>query len=374
MLKIDGEIAKYIEKIIVENTDDAKIESAILMVYESEFIKDTVLGGLPYDFANIKSYINGLSNDERLEFAKDVHDILYSESYYHDFIDAFEEGHDHFVVSHENLDFVMAVATAVNEYTYEELKDKIYAKFGKVIDVLGDDVAKEFMQDSQVRDYEGAKVLWNDMKSHSSDKAYKSSYPSYLTFKVNAIDHLFKPMFDKYRVKVIDKLNEKNFYHYAENTPLRNLVEMDADTIISELLYSVPQTEENIGYALWPRDNGESGFMHYYDYIFNKVEDKLIKVLEKFKTTKFYGKEWTAESVRYEIPYSDLAGNVILGTDDPVFNIDSLLDDKYVGKVLNKAGFKEFTDSFDDEMHSTTVQAIERILKDSQVKIRRFYR
>jgi len=416
------------------------------MVYESELIKDTILGGMPFDFQTVKNYITGLTVEERKDFAGDVHDILAQEQYYHDFIDAFEKGHDHFVVSHENINFVMAVATAVNEYTYEELKDKIYAKFGKVIDVLGDDVAKEFMAEAQARYYAGAQVLWDEMKANENDSDYTTNYPSYLTFRVNVIDHVFKPVFDKYRVKVIDKLNEKNFYHYSENTYLRELVEMDADTIVNDLFYKVPKTEENIGYALWPSENGESGFMHYYDYLFHKLliadkarlwylnnlsdaeleqlrysvyenaskglnkanemlaayeedgslpmgknisdlkeidafnklftkfEDKIVKALNKFKTTQFYGKEWTADNLRYDVPYADLAGHIIIGTDDPVFNIDSLLDDANVVKAINKAGFKEFNDTFDEDLGSTvTVQAVERIFKNNRVELRRYF-
>ena len=78
-------------------------------------------------------------------------------------------------------------------------------------------------------------------------------------------------------------------------------------------------------------------------------------------------------SIKSDVPYAELAGDVALGVDDPVFNIDSLLDDEYVSKAIDKAGFKEYTYTEDDLDGTVTVHAIERTLKNNTVKIRRFY-
>lgn len=444
--EIDDEIEKYIRNIIVENDDDSKLESAIKMVYDSTEIKNDIFGGAVFDFSTIKSHITSLTREEREVLAEKVHDLLAAKDYYDEFIDAFKNKGKEFVVTHENLDFVMAVATAVNEYTYEYLKDKIAAKFGKVIELLGEPIVKAFMRDAQDRYYDGVHVIWDDMKAHSSDETYKSSYPSYLTFKVDPIRDVFKPIYDTYHTKIVNKLTQKNFYYYAQNSDLQHLVgDKTADALIDDLLRVVPAIGENVGYSLVMEENGESGFMYYYDYLFEnlltldkallwygdslsdtqleelktdiygkiakilnkanemleayetdgslpmgknisdlkeipafakifaKVEGKLVEALERFKETEFYDKDWTAESVKNDIPNAEVFANVIFGTDEPVYNIDSLMDDEYVGKAFSKAGFTKFTDDYDATWGTVTIQAIERTLKGNTIKIRRTF-
>lgn len=447
--EIDGEIAEYIEKIIVDNNDDEKIESAISMVFDEikDYIETSYPGVLVHDCDDIRDIINNYPS-EREALAQKAHEFLSTKQYYIDFIDAFKAGHDHFVVTHENLDFVMAVATAVNEYTYDYLKDKIAAKFGKVIELLGDTAVEDFMRQAQDNYYIGAQSLWTNVKSQSA--GYSTTYPSYLTFKLDPINDVFKPLYNNYHAKVINKLTQKNFYHYNENAILKTFVESKtADELISKLLRQVPVTGENIGYALIMNENGESGFLHYYDYIFeemllplenallwygdsnnisaseleelktniykniakilnkayemleayekdgslpmgknisdlkkidafaklfSRVEERIVKALESFKETEFYGKDWTADSVRNDISNAELFVSVILGIDDPVFNIDSLMDNEYVEKEFNRAGFKEFSDNYDQTWGRVTVQAIEGIFKGNTIKIRRYYK
>ena len=108
----------------------------------------------------------------------------------------------------------MGVANAVNLYGYDQLKANIYAKFGKVIELLGDDIVKEFMRDAQTKYYNNAKRMFEDMNSHSSDPNYELRYPAYLTFEVDPINDVFKPLYKKYYDKVKDKLIQKDFYHF----------------------------------------------------------------------------------------------------------------------------------------------------------------
>ena len=440
--EIEGEIKEYITYIIVSANDYDKLYSAISMVADDELI--TNITGASYDFDTVKAHIDALTPDERADFANEVFNVLAGKDYYKEFIDAFKADHDTFGVSHKNINFVMAVATAVSEYTYEELEARIYARFGKVIDVLGRDVAREFMIDAQKNYYDGAVELWEEMQNNSDNSSYHTTYPSYLTFRVNAIDHVFIPMYNKYSEKVINKLTQDNSYRYNENTYMQELVGKTAEEWVSELFYSDFEDSElddnDTGYALWPSQGGKSGFMHYYDLflekliifdkamlfykddeatlnkfytqlatalnkanemlaayekdgslpmgknisdlmeieafakVFNKVEDKLVKVLNKFKSTEFYGKHWTAQSVREDIPYAKLAEGVILGTDDPRFNLDSLMEHNLIKKALNKAGFTDYDRSqTDDETGSVTIQAIERNIKGIEIKLARYY-
>ena len=440
--EIEGEIKEYITDIIVSANDYDKLYSAISMVADDELI--TSITGASYDFDTVKAHIDALTPDERADFANEVFNVLAGKDYYKEFIDAFKADHDTFGVSHKNINFVMAVATAVSEYTYEELEARIYARFGKVIDVLGRDVAREFMIDAQKNYYDGAVELWEEMQNNSDNSSYHTTYPSYLTFRVNAIDHVFIPMYNKYSEKVINKLTQDNFYRYNENTYMQQLVGKTAEEWVSELFYSDFEDSElddnDTGYALWPSQGGKSGFMHYYDLflekliifdkamlfykddeatlnkfytqmatalnkanemlaayekdgslpmgknisdlmeieafakVFNKVEDKLVKVLNKFKATEFYGKHWTAQSVREDIPYAKLIEGVILGTDDPRFNLDSLMEHNLIKKALNKAGFTDYDRSqTDDETGSVTIQAIERSIKGIEIKLARYY-
>ena len=446
--EIDDEIEKYIRNIIVNNNEPDKVKSGIEMVYDEfkDYFKNEY-GITVVDSDTIMDYIDN-NLDKRETIAQKAYEFLAAKDYYDEFIDAFRDGHKEFVVTHKNLDFVMAVATAVNEYTYDYLKDKIAAKFGKVIDLLGDTTVKAFMRNAQDNYYNGAHTLWDDMKAHISDDTYKSSYPSYLTFKVDPIRDVFKPIYTTYHTKAVNKLTQKNFYYYTQNYSLQKLVgDKTADALITDLLRVVPKTGENIGYSLVMKENGESGLLYYYDYLFKnlltldkallwygdntnisttqleelktdiygkiakilnksyemleayekdgslpmgknisdlkkipafakifaKVEGKLVEALERFKETEFYDKDWTTDSVKNDIPNAGIFADVIFGTYEPVYNIDSFMDDEYVGKAFNRAGFTEFTDNYDSTWGTVTIQAIERTLKGNTIKIRRTF-
>ena len=93
---------------------------------------------------------------------------------------------------------------------------------------------------------------------------------------------------------------------------------------------------------------------------------RVLNILELFRIP--------LDSVRNDISNAELFVSVILGIDDPVFNIDSLMDNEYVEKEFNRAGFKEFSDNYDQTWGRVTVQAIEGIFKGNTIKIRRYYK
>ena len=220
-----------------------------------------------------------------------------------------------------------------------------------------------------------------------------------------------------------------------------------AEELIEALLYKESDNTKlddmDTGYALWQSEGGKSGFMKYYDFmfdklvlldkamlwyknnlndddfeafktkifadaskalnkanemltayeedgslplgknisdlkeieafakIFNKVEDKLVKFLKKYESTIFYTNAWDADSVRNDLPYVELGVDVLLGNDNPVFNLDSLFENEYVQKALDKAGFEDVEHK--DTSESVTVYSVKRQYKDNYIKLRRYF-
>ena len=285
------------------------------------------------------------------------------------------------------------------------------------------------------------------MNNHKDDADYVTSYPAYLTFRVNYIDDVFKPMYDKSYTKAKNKLQEIDIYYYNQNNYIRELVDtITSDRLIDDLLVRVPAEGDYIGYALYPSQSGESGLMRYYDYavdklilldnillwyknnlsesefeafkskifddaaralnkanemvdaynrdgslplgkniedlkeieafekIYNRLEDKIIKVLEKYQTTSFYGTTWNGESLK-GVKYASEAVDIILGDDEPRFTVDTVMDHSAFQKALNKAGFTEYDRTDIDEDNGTvTVDAYRRTIRGSIIDIARYFK
>ena len=435
--KVEDEIEEYITNIIINN-DTSKLESAIKMVSDEikKYFEDKY-GISNVSIEDIKNRIKDYE-DDRDDIAIEVCKSLKEKQYYIEFINGFKNGDDYFTVNDNNRYFIMAVVTAVSEYSYDDLKNEIESAFGRVIEILGVDTVKKFMEDAQIR-----------YSVTEQELSGLTTYPSYLTFKVDPIIDVFIPIYTTYHTKVVNKLTQKNFYHYNDSSnPLKSFVESKtAEALIGKLLkYTTPNDDKiNTGYSIIMEKYGKSGLLYYYDYLFKeillpveeilnwygslpaseleelktdiygkiakilnkanemleayetdgslpmgknisdlkeipafakifaKVEGKLVEALERFKETEFYDKDWTADSVKNDIPNAEVFANVIFGTDEPVYNIDSLMDDEYVGKAFSRAGFTKFTDDYDATWGTVTIQAIERTLKGNTIKIRRTF-
>lgn len=470
--EVEAEIKVYLENLFKENTDDDKINSLVHLAWEGglsqndEFVKKIVakvvaanlgitLEEVPadvlqqeiatyvYNYADIKAYLNDCTEADRIALADSFFDGMHQLTFYQEFVDKYDAEHDEFHITHESADLIMALASAVNDYTYDELADRIENKFGAFIDIMGEDVMRGLLRSAQDRYYADAVEVWADVHAHEDDASYESQYPSYLTFKLDVIEHIVKKVYPANREKAINKFMTVDIYHYNENTYLQQLIaETELNALLDTLFVTVPKVGENIGYAFYPANGTESGFMHYYDYmlemvklfdkamlwykdnltpaemeelkaqmfrdaakaankanemleayeqdgelplsididklkeieafakLYDKVEDKIVKALDKYKTTSFYGKEWNETNIRTDIPYVEQAVSTLLGLDDPTFNIDSFMDLK---AIFDKAGFTDYNYTGDTEAGTVTVQAIEKTLKGNIAKINRYY-
>jgi len=173
-------------------------------------------------------------------------------------------------------------------------------------------------------------------------------------------------LFDKAMLWYKDNLSS------AEFEALQTKIFADASRFLNKANETLDAYEKD---GSLPLDKNVSDLMEIEAFakLFNRFEDKIAKGLNKYKETQFYGKTWDAESLR-KVKFAEDAVKTALGADDPVFNVDSLMDRGEFSKAIEKAGFKDFEDSFDQDMgYTVTVQAIERIFKENHIKVRRFH-
>ena len=270
--EINDEIKNYVRKTMKSGTDE-KLKSVTSLVTLEEL--SAMSGVTVPDYDTAVAWIKVLRSQDEANGTNNVMtaaDALYgaisAKPYYTEFINSFKNEDETFKVNKDNADFVLAVATAVNEYTYAELKTRIHSAFGGIVDLVGDAAAEDFMRDAQDRYYSGANDLWDSIKSGSVTEA---DYDAFLTFRMNPIEHIFKPVYNQRHQKIIDRLKADGKFYYDENPYLRELVEISADEIVADL-FATTSAAGSSGYALYPSTSSESGIMHYYDYALEKMK------------------------------------------------------------------------------------------------------
>ena len=270
--EINDEIKNYVRKTMKSGTDE-KLKSVTSLVTLEEL--SAMSGVTVPDYDTAVAWIKVLRTQDEANGTDNVTtaaDALYgaisAKPYYTEFINSFKNEDETFKVNNDNADFVLAVATAVDEYTYAELKTRIYSVFGGIVDLVGDVAAEDFMRDAQDRYYNGASDLWNSIKSGAVTEA---DYDAFLTFRMNPIEHIFKPVYNQRHQKVIDRLKADGKFYYDENPYLKELVEISADDIVADL-FATTSAAGSSGYALYPSTSSESGIMHYYDYALEKMK------------------------------------------------------------------------------------------------------
>ncbi len=411
--EISGEIRDYIVHVIEDKSSGSKLEEALLMVYKSDKFAQAMLDNVQIDWsvmseasyiAEMKKHIKTLETPEqRKDLAHKMIDALQQEEFYVEFINSFKTGAKRFAVNKENINFVMAMAHAVGDYTYEELSKRIESKFGSIIEIIGDVTAAQFMFDAQTRYSKGADEIWAAYQSGTLPA--DQTYPTYLTFRLNPIDHMFVPVYKKYVEKDLGRFKENNeAYHYDGNVALRDFVNrLQSENLKNALVDYVPfaADEKRTGYVL--KDNA----LYYYDYIIESLinfenaltyyqdnlssaqyqdivtlaysdmadyfcranralgEDGTVTkmlsdlknnpsfgsiyagfesifnlVINGYKGSEFAGRDWTADELK-ENDKANIVIDMLFGADGTVYTADEFMKDSYFRKIVGRLNLSE---------------------------------
>ncbi len=209
----------------------------------------------------VKNYINGLSAAEKAELADKIYQNLEEMSYYQEFMASFEQNKESFEINEDNTMFVMAVAQAIKDFSYETIIGMVNnAAVQKILEIMGQDFLKEFFEEAQLNYYNGVVEIVEKIQQaqQTGTPAGTYQYSTSLSFKVNAIEDVFVPVYEKAQQKLIEKLTNANVY-YNENPYLQYLVEHD---MLDELFVKTAagETETGTGYKI-------KNELAYYDYL-----------------------------------------------------------------------------------------------------------
>ncbi len=234
-------------------TDDPEIAELI-----KKYVSDDPEGAIE----EVISVISRMTEAERVQFVEKVMETLRSLRYYQEFINSFKSGADTFVVNADNISFVMGVATAIRNYTYDSLRDRIRDKFGKVIDFFGEDVVRRYFNNATEDYYNGALAIKNQIEADKLAGVKKDyEYTTSITFKANLMGDILVPKYNEIMSKATQKLDAADKAAYENNPYLKALVEMN---LIDEMFDKLPggSTETLSGYKL--KDNP----IAYYDFVY----------------------------------------------------------------------------------------------------------
>ena len=177
----------------------------------------------------IKSYIDGIgSEDDKIAFADEVYNALEQVDEYNEFMSSFDQKKDTFTIHKDNTLFVMGIAEAIKGFSYEQIIGMVDNKLvDKVIDVFGKQFLKELFEQAQDDYYQGIVDIVNEIDTDIANgvepKTYE--YSTALTFKVNLAEMLVKA-YNKAQTKALSILDNKNV-NYTENQYLDYLLTND---------------------------------------------------------------------------------------------------------------------------------------------------
>ncbi len=266
---------------------DSKIESIINKYLEDDPAEAETL---------IIDYIESLTDAQKDSLADKIFEKISEHDTYKNFIQTFIDKKAEFEVTSENVNLLLAVANAVNSYTYDGLRDKFMSKFGQIIDLIGEDTVRLYFDEAKNEYYDGAMALANkinDDNAHGTVGTYY--YKTSLTFRVNLVADILVPKYNQAIAKIKEKLQSQSKVDYEGNIYLKALVEKD---MIASLLDTATEDLEHSGYKL--KDDPmvyydllyaivvlSDDALLYYDYVdydtaFTKLTPYAVKVMNKF--------------------------------------------------------------------------------------------
>lgn len=337
------EVKKEIRQYITEGITGKKIDDATRLETAediSDFQFDAVveiIENLGIEAGSVEDKISAVragGASSTKAYASEVWTAVENQQAYKDFVAPFGNKDAKVAVTPESRGYLMAVASAVDSYTYEILADRIHARFGELTQLLGDEEAEKFLRKAQDRYIDGAEKVWNDLETSAT-----AEYDTFLTFMVNPVEHLMKPVYKDSYTKKLD--SAKTNYYYDSNADFKDLIDGQAtDEFIADMFVYDAAKDDDVytGYALYGKTNGESGFMHYYDYILDTIilSDKAMlwykdnldsDELESVQTAIYAGKADSLNAFSEMIDNYEADGTLPFGLDiDELKSIAALAD------------------------------------------------
>jgi len=162
-----------------------------------------------------------------LEYAQEAANAIKDTDAYKEIINVFKNKEDNFKVNADNLMFIRAIATAVESYTYDQIKnDFLNEKLQKILNFVGDDIFERYVNEATTGFATGLNEVCDqvddDIANGINDSEY--TYPAKLKADVNVISELLYPAYEKAMDKVKAKIASIPEIKYDENLKFQELV------------------------------------------------------------------------------------------------------------------------------------------------------
>jgi len=238
--EIISEIKTFLQEVTVDfiHNNRAVIENALTGVDISAFL----------DVDAIADYVDGLDADGKQAFADKVFQTLTGDDSYTKFVHSLLNDKS-FKVNKDNLPLITAIATALRGFTYDSIMSQVSnATLDKILNLIGEDFFRSYFNTMKDNYCDGLDAVIAEV-SASADPAIEKSYTTVLVIKVDLINDVYRRLYDKAEPKVVAKLQAIDKLAYDENEYLQFLV---TDDILGRLLTGGPEfkTEELTGYQL----------------------------------------------------------------------------------------------------------------------------
>lgn len=333
----------------------------------------------------IKSYVNGLTPNEKQNFADKLFEVIKDDDNYKYFVNSLMKK-DSFEINKSNVSEIAIIKKAIKELTLEEaLAESNNSALDKLVDAIGIDELRPYYVEMRDDYCDGLEIAINDVIA-STDANIKKSYTTSLTYKLNIFD-IYEKVYDKAKDKVIEKLQNAGIYD-SRNRYLTFLVEeqniveylFDGDSSLADgdfTGYSLRDIMDYYDYMMMLLIVGDDALTWYgdtiseeqiaalYDAMFDKmffVHEKVNEILEAFKNdgqlpSKIQGAVESIDKLNNLIlQYGDKAKTLISKYFDGDINIDSIYvllynyDDTIQEKlkaVVETDKFKQAIDKFE---------------------------
>ena len=250
---LEDEISKYIDDVI-----DSYIDGTI----DSE-MKEFVDGEIDeYMEKLINDYISGTDRETLSDliptYAQDAVDAIKDTDDFKNTINEFVSGNG--VRVHEgNLMFVEIIADLMADYGYEEVKSFLPAAVTKIVDAVGEQVARKYINklfDVFSQDMQNAVDLLNaDLDADISGTSYKFSTTPKI--RVNYLKDFIADYYYKLSGKLRDKINSQSKIPVSSNPYAQRIVDTDFFSLYFD--EGAPADEYKSGYKL------KDDIMDYYN-------------------------------------------------------------------------------------------------------------
>lgn len=339
----------------------------------------------------IKSYVNGLTSNEKQNFADKLFEVIKDDDNYKYFVNSLMK-RETFEISKLNVSEIAIIKKAIKELTLEEaLAESNNSALDKLVDAIGIDELRPYYIEMRDDYCDGLEIAINDVIA-STDANIEKSYTTSLTYKLNIFD-IYEKVYDKAKDKVIEKLQNAGIYD-ARNKYLTFLVEeqniieylFDGDSSLADGDFTGYRLKDIMNYydymmmllivgddaLTWYGDEtnlSDEQFAALYDAMFDKiflVHEKVNEILKAFEEdgelpSKIQGAVESIDKLNnFIIQYSDKAKTLISKYFDTDINIDSIYallysyNDTIQEKLKTVVGSDEFEQAI-EKFESTSI-------------------